>query len=500
VFLLLPCMDSDVGYITTSGITHSPDGTGVYNTENTLYAQLTIPSGVTLTVEGEVLVNAQVGRPAGGDYDQDVNGNYAQIALEGNLIVSNGGRLENYGYIIGGGQVTAQSGSTLVDLYVVTDWRGGSQAYAMVISAEHKVYPMNEFDCHNIQTTVRIESGASFQGAVRMYAGSIFSYTRFPQVDDENGLIRLADGAYLIKTYDPSYEVDGHVEGRSTVEIYGGATFAYSALPIVGVSVSTQSYLFPIDGDIALKLYKGVYTIQNDFKLMPGCTVDLMEGAELTVGPEVTDEELAPDADGIATLVLYDEFNDKPNTGSSQYPTYRPAATLTVHGGASLTVDAKGAIAGRIVLADGATKDKYAKVRLNSKTALTVTSYEANGYYTYTTLDENGKAVTVTRSDLTIPLTFTAQLWDADGTQSSLTPKAGTVYYGVGTSWTTTSPVVLPVDLDGNNEVNGQDLAMLLENFNKSGNGLKGDIDDNGEVNGQDLATLLENFNKALSD
>jgi hypothetical protein len=507
VFLLLPCMDADVGYVTANDrdhTTHSPDGTNAHNDTNTLYGTLTIPSGVTLTVEGEVLVNAQVGRPAGGDFDQDVNGNYAQIDLDGSIVVENGGWLENYGYITGSGQVTAESGSTLVDLYVVRSWRGGSQAYAVVVSAAHEIYPMNEIDCHNIQAAVRIESGASYQGAVRMYAGGGFNYTRFPQVDDDNGLIRLASGAYLIKTYDPDYAVTDssgtYTEGRSTIEIYGGAAFAYSALPIVGVSVSTQSYVFPIDGDIALKLYAGEYTVQNDFKLMPGCTVDLMEGAAVTVGPEVTDAELAPDADGIATLVLYDEFDDVDNTSTTEYPSYRPAATLTVHGGAALTVDAKGAIAGRIVLADGATKDNYAKVRLSNKTALTVTSYEANGYYQYTTTDENGKSVVVSKTVITIPLTFTAQLWDDDETPSSLTPKAGQTYYGIAGTWTTTSPVVLPGDLDGNNEVNSRDLAMLLENFNKSGNGLKGDIDDNGEVNSRDLAILLENFNKSLSD
>ena len=100
VLLLLPCMDNDVGYTSTG---YNPDGTT--SSVKTLYRTLTIPENVTLTVEGSILVNAVTGYPAGGDFDQDVRGGYAQINLAGNIVVENGGLLDNCGYIIGAGQV-----------------------------------------------------------------------------------------------------------------------------------------------------------------------------------------------------------------------------------------------------------------------------------------------------------------------------------------------------------------------------------------------------------
>lgn len=44
---------------------------------------------------------------------------------------------------------------------------------------------------HNITAETRIEAGGSLVGTVKMYASGSYYYTRFPQVDSKNGLIRL---------------------------------------------------------------------------------------------------------------------------------------------------------------------------------------------------------------------------------------------------------------------------------------------------------------------
>jgi hypothetical protein len=178
--------------------------------------------------------------------------------------------------------------------------------------------------------------------------------------------------------------------------------------------------------------------------------------------------------DGIATLVLYDEFNDVKNTGDTQYPSYRPAATLTIHGGATLTVGETGAIAGQIVLAKDATEENYAKVSLNRKTATSVTSYEANGYC-------NG----------TIPLNFSLALFDANGSKSALAVTPGWTYYGTGAAWTNVNPKKSSVDLNGDDVVNSLDLNLLLANYLNSGDG---DINGDDVVNSLDLNLLLEHY------
>lgn len=366
--LLIPCMDNDVGYASTG---HNPDGTT--SSVKALYRTLTIPENITLTVRGTVLVNAVTGYPAGGDYDQDIRGGYAQINLAGNIIVENGGLLDNCGYITGAGQVTANTGGAIRDLFVIENWRGGSHALNLIGGAFEVIlankygdpFPLNEYNCHNIETTVKINSGASFAGNVKMYGASSFNYTVFPLIDNTNGLIRLAPNAYLIKTYDAT-ATNGATNdtGRTTIQIYGGATADDSTLNFtfnqVSKDLSTSKFTFPVDGDIAFELYNGNYAFNDNFKFLTGSALTVANDATLTVpsGKKV---------------VFYDVFNDLDNVSNTEYP-QRPAAYVLLKGNSTLNI--QGAFGG-IVKCE--TSLDQVIVGANATTTQ-VESKEANGY------------------------------------------------------------------------------------------------------------------------
>ena len=350
VMLLIPCMDGDVGYDPVTG--YCPDGTSTAGKTGVgpaaaCYRKLTIAEGAALTVDGTVLVNAVTGRPAAGHYDQDITGGCGEITLAGSIVVNDGGTLDVCGYLNGTGSVTAERGGTVYDLYVVRNWRGGSQAS---VCYDNNVYPMNEYDCHNITAPLTIRSGATYSGTVKMYAANAYHYTRFPQVDNENGLIRLTgDDGYAVKTFE---------NGREVYTIYGGADFARSTLEIVGVLLTTGSFVYPIDGDISLRLHDGTYTFVDRYKFLTGAEVTA-ENANVVI-PEGN------------LVVFYDEFHDVQNTDNTRYPE-RPAATLTLGSGGSLTVG--GTLAGEVHAQEGVgaiTKGDHA-------TFLAVTK-EANGY------------------------------------------------------------------------------------------------------------------------
>ena len=359
VLLLLPCMDNDVGYTSTG---YNPDGTT--SSVKTLYRTLTIPENVTLTVEGSILVNAVTGYPAGGDFDQDVRGGYAQINLAGNIVVENGGLLDNCGYIIGAGQVTAKSGAEVRDLFVIESWRGGAHALNLMggrlnvlLNKYGDPFPINEYNCHNIESTIKIESGASFTGNVKMYGGSTFNYTKYPQINNTNGLIRLADNAYLIKTYDSAAD-------RVKIAIYGGATADSSTLTFsfggISKAMTTSKFTYPIDGDIEFELHNGNYTFNNSFKFLTGAVLTVFDDATLTVpsGKKV---------------IFYDEFNDIDNNGTSEYP-QRDAAYILLKGNSTLNI--QGSFAG-IVKCE--TSLDQVIVGANAVTT-NIESKEANGY------------------------------------------------------------------------------------------------------------------------
>lgn len=368
VSLLIPCMDNDPGYV--SG--HNPDGTTT--SVKSVYRTLTIPNGVTLSVEGSILVNAVTGYPAGGDYDQDIRGGFAQINLAGNIVVENGGLLDNCGIITGAGQVTAKSGGAIRDLFVIENWRGGTHALNLIGGAfevilannYHDPFPLNEYNCHNIETTVKVESGASFSGNVKMYGSSSFNYTVFPLIDNTNGLIRLAPNAYLIKTYDAAASNGTAIDdkGRTTIQIYGGATADNSTLNFTfsGVSkdLSTSKFTFPVDGDIEFELHSGNYAFNNDFKFLTGSALTVYSDATLTVSSD-------------KKVVFYDVFEDVDNHSTTEYPS-RPAAYILLKG--SSTMDIEGKFGGIVKCETNPNQVTIGTTAVTSN----VDSKEANGY------------------------------------------------------------------------------------------------------------------------
>ena len=86
-----------------------------------------------------------------------------------------------------------------------------------------------------------------------MYASGSYYYTRFPQVDSKNGLIRLQEGGAAVKTYDAE-------SGREKLALSGGGTVASSTLEIVGMDLITAWFLYPVDGDMDFELISGDWT------------------------------------------------------------------------------------------------------------------------------------------------------------------------------------------------------------------------------------------------
>lgn len=443
----------------------------------TLYRTLTISEGSVMTVYGNILVNAVTGVKNTAYHDQDVTGGYGEIVVNGDMVVNSGGILQNCGMIEGSGMITAKNGATVIDLYIIRHWRGGSAA----LGAKNKnVYPMNEIDCHYIQAPLKIESGAKFKGAVKIYTseqlGGIipaqFNKAHFSQIDNSNGLIRLNSGAYAIKTYDKSSKI-------STIDIYGGANFASSSMTLSlgsfqSLKLTTSDFLFPVDGDIAMNLHDGNYEVQNNFKLLPGFKAILDSDAVLTVNSG-------------KQLILYDVFNDQYVNGSNtstRYDPNRPPAELIVYGGAKVINN--GTLAGHVVSSNDATYSNYANFTVASNGTLTASSNEV--------VSVSGSTATITNPSLS----FKAELWangalsvDASSTSGAYT------WLGLKSGWYNPLPI-LDGDLDENGTVNVSDLNMLLANYNKTGEDLVGDIDLNGTVNVSDLNTLLSNYNKTI--
>lgn len=327
---------------------------GQYNPSNqeststpVLEHTLTIPSDASLEVDGTLLVNAVTGLPnESATSGAEISGAYSRILLDGTITVNEGGLLDVYGYLTGGGTVIANSGSQLRDLMTVKNWRGIDYAKMAYF---WNIFPFNEYDMHHIQAKTVIYSGASLGGNVRLYADGRYYSTVFLAVDNQNGIFRLDQGGRLEKSFE---------EEREVWRFYGGASFANAQYKIQGNTLNTASCFYSIDGDQDFELYGGSYRMQNAFKWMPGGTLTVGDDAVL----EVTQG---------GKLAVYDSaFQDAYTKNQTAYPA-RKAALLTIKG--ALAVN--GQIGGSVVteagsqVSFGSGARKYLTVKEGSDTS-----------------------------------------------------------------------------------------------------------------------------------
>lgn len=391
VSLLIPLNEKDyqgfnIEIKLTTDTTEYYNPHGVVLGKEKLYATFTINEGVTLTVNGFVYVNAITGRNQGGTQVQNISGDYSQIELNGKIIVSQTGILESAGKIYGSGEIEVLQGGSFGETFVVRGWRGGSQAESQFGSINMDgAFPFNEYEMPYVTTTIKVHSGASYYGLVKMYALSRFYATRFNQFNDTKGLIQLSEEAFAIieKQVNKNVLVEAKqytdVLVRATITINDGATEIGGSLKVAGLSASTASMesFYPINGNITLNLENGDYVLNHNLKFLTGSILNIKENATLLINKE---PKVKPFDKEINSMVaFYDECIDRV-TGETSYPD-RPAAELNLFG--KLII--KGAMSGTITAYNGST------VETSADAVFELSPGEANGwmnsfYYFHTVL------------------------------------------------------------------------------------------------------------------
>ena len=132
------------------------------------------------------------------------------------------------GYITGNGLVNALSGSTVYEIFQMTDYKGGGFTKEMVgDDTSPKVFPFNQYYVQNVECALRIHQGADekvfgatytngLKGIAAQYLKATFSFI------GPSGLFVLSSG-YCEKKYDPTTDrvrINIHGNGEiSNIEI-----------------------------------------------------------------------------------------------------------------------------------------------------------------------------------------------------------------------------------------------------------------------------------------
>lgn len=346
VTLLLPFNENDtVGHIGAGGKRSANyKATAALTGTAKLYKTLVIPEGIKVIVNGKLIVGAQTGKIDAGGVQNAVSGNYCEISLGGTITLNNA-TLEVYGYIKGNGEITANN-TTVIENLCITGWLGGSESAGRYIgdgklltsstNVNNPVqFPFSHYELRSVQLSITLHKGSKHQGYAKIATGDSLGGLIAAQINEawltfvssdskeSSGLVRMkSSDAKVVKTFKG---------GRVGIETYGSLEDGYTSVTLeVGVTISmtSEKVFFPICGKTDIVIKSGTFTQKHKYKLMPGSTLTIENGATLNQNGSI--------------VVYTGDFKDVTDT---HYPSGLGDARFTVDG----TININGAFGGKVL-------------------------------------------------------------------------------------------------------------------------------------------------------
>lgn len=267
VTLLIPFDSANTLYkdvpVATSG--------GSVSNKNNAYRTLTLAEGAVLNIEGGLSVGGSY-KSAAGSNTGFMTGNYGLLSLsDGSSInVKNGGSLYAWGFVVGSGSVTAESGSTVWEWFQIDDFRGGTATMGM----GNGVFPFSQYFIQNIEAPLTIQAGAKENVYTGVFASSKVNNASIEFIGD-GGMFKLNSGS-ITRIYDGSTD-------RVTYTVSGDMELNALSLNLAGSNVNSASYVLPITNNISINVASGKATINQDLSLLAGVELTIAKGADMTV-------------------------------------------------------------------------------------------------------------------------------------------------------------------------------------------------------------------------
>lgn len=149
--LLIPFDDECTLYL------DSPASTGE-QTSPYAYRTLTMAAGAEVTVNGMLSLSAKHQYACIDGCSARPIGSYGHINMAGgsSIRVGSGGKLYAWGYITGGGEVIAEDGAEVYEVFQIMDFRG-----AVGQSMKNGVYPFSQYYVQNIEVPLEMYAGST---------------------------------------------------------------------------------------------------------------------------------------------------------------------------------------------------------------------------------------------------------------------------------------------------------------------------------------------------
>lgn len=254
----------------------------------------TLTNNASITVNGTLRIGAVIGRP-GQDYQGHTSGWHGKLVNNGTVTVGNGGTLDAWGYLEGGGSVEALSGATVFEPFIVYDFSGGNNTASLYLATNSQC-PFVQYSMQNISCELVVRYGAKLKVHCNLYASSAFNKTDAYWIGvgaNGEGHFKLEPGATLVRTIDKSKTVPiasgsslGSDIGRVTYEITGDATIDVLSMTLLDLIDVTMPYC-PITYNEHLILKNGDFTLDGNLYILPGGELTVDTGATLNVNAKL---------------------------------------------------------------------------------------------------------------------------------------------------------------------------------------------------------------------
>lgn len=275
--LLIPFDDSNTLYTTTPESTSTFYIIWTHNSwqKPTPYRTLTLAADADITVDGAISLSAK--HHAGGSAENAGSPSgpcsFMNMTAGSHITLNSGAALYAWGYVTGGGTITAKSGSSVYENFQIRDFRGGSATSAM--ANDGLVFPLSQYYVQNIEVPTTYESGAEEWVYTSLYMSKMV-FSASVKFVGSDAMFRPEDGGTLTKTYIGAKD-------RLQLDVRGNASLSSISLSISTTAIDSASFILPINSNIDINILSGTLSLKQDVAMLPGSTLSVAQGATLDI-------------------------------------------------------------------------------------------------------------------------------------------------------------------------------------------------------------------------
>lgn len=297
VTLLVPFNAEETCYL------DKPQTAGTEFTEPVTYCKLTFADGANLTVEGELSVSAKHtsgynSTKTGGTPTDSVG--MIDLKKGSTITLTKGASAYAWGYIIGSGNIIAESGSKVYEIMQIADFRGGSQTLNLLSTP---VLPFSQYYIQNIEAPLTLHGGAEEYAFTTLTATTggmtVTSSAGIQFIGTKDAMFALEEGTTVTKTYNP--ETD-----RLMLETNGNFALNSMSLTAMGQTMNTAGFNLPINNNISIDIQSGNAVIKQNTAFQPGVEISVGKDASVSVAEQITTDENGNETVRSTSIYIYD--------------------------------------------------------------------------------------------------------------------------------------------------------------------------------------------------